>query len=294
MHQAFVYDQVEALKQLDPTLQFDYFFIRGKGIPGYLSSFSKLVDQLQTCSYDGIHAHVTMSALLANLQRSVPVITTFHGSDINVLPVRIISLLVELLSYRTIYISPHLFTKAIYARSGKAAIIPCGVDFDLFKPRLKSVSRQQLGLVKTKKYVLFSSCFTNTVKNYPLAKAAVAMLEGDVELLELKNYSREQVALLLTAVDVALLTSHSEGSPQFIKEALACNCPVVSTRVGDVELVLSPIAGCYLTSHDPADVADKLRTVLKNPEPIASRELVRRFDNRLIAQQVRDVYQQLL
>ncbi len=293
-HQAFIYDQVEALKQLDSTLAFDYFFIRGKGIYGYLSCLSQLGKQLKSQSYTCIHAHVSTSALLANLQRRVPVITTFHGSDINVPSLRVISLLAEILSWRTIYISHQLADKAMYTDKKKRAVIPCGVDFDLFMPRPKQQSREQAGLSVHKRYVLFSSNFNTTVKNYPLAKAAIDRLQDEtVELLELKNYTREEVALLLTAVDVALMTSYSEGSPQFVKEALACNCPVVSTDVGDVKSMIDPIRGCYVTAYDSADVATKIHRVLTDTNPVSSRDAVRQFDNRLIASQVRDVYRQL-
>lgn len=292
-HQAFVYDQVEALKRLDKTLEFDYFFITGKGLTGYLSCLRKLTHQLSSQSYQLIHAHVAMSGMLANLQRHVPVITTFHGSDINVPSLRVMSLLVELLSRRTIYVSANLVNKAIYA-GGKRIIIPCGVDFDLFQPRSKLESRQKLGLLNHKKYVLFSSNFGNTIKNYPLAKAAMELLERDtVELLELKKFTRQEVALLFTAVDVALMTSFSEGSPQFIKEALACNCPVVSTDVGDARAVMDGIAGCHLTTYDPADVARKIQQVLTTSLPFQSRGYIQHFDNRLIADQIRTVYYQL-
>ncbi|GAB3693446.1 hypothetical protein GCM10027592_13330 [Spirosoma flavus] len=293
-HQAFIYDQVEALKQLDRTLTFDFFFINGKGFTGYLACLTKLVDKLKSQAYDCIHAHVALSGMLANLQRRVPVITTFHGSDINLPTSRLIAALVDTLSRKTVYISPQLARKALFAGKEKQAIVPCGIDFDLFIPRSKSKSRQQLGLSQQKKYVLFSAGFNVPIKNYPLAKAAVEILDDDsVELLELKNYTREEVALLLTAVDVALMTSFSEGSPQFVKEALACNCPVVSTAVGDVQTVISDIVGCYVTSYDPVDVAAKIRCVLASKTPISAREHVRRFDNRLIAQQIRSIYHQI-
>jgi teichuronic acid biosynthesis glycosyltransferase TuaC len=145
LHQAFIYDQVEALKRLDNTLQFDYFFIKGKGPAGYLSCLKKLINQVKSQTYQCIHAHVAMPGLLANLQRVVPVVTTFHGSDINVPKLRVASLLVELLSYRTIYISQQLVKKALYTRYGKQAVIPCGVDFDLFRPRSKQESRREMG-----------------------------------------------------------------------------------------------------------------------------------------------------
>lgn len=294
LHQAFIYEQVEALKQLDTSLQFDYFFIQGKGIQGYLSCRRALRQQLANQTYACVHAHVTMSSLLANLQRRVPVVTTFHGSDINVPKLRVLAMVAAVLSRRTIYISQQLLQKSLYTGGASASVIPCGVDFDRFLLRSKSESRQWLGLDAHKKYILFSSGFSNPVKNYPLAKAAVELLQDEaVELLELKNYSREEVALLFTAVDVALMTSHSEGSPQFVKEALACNCPVVSTDVGDVRDVISDIEGCYLTSYQPEDVAEKLRAVLANPAAVSSRDHIRRFDNQFIARQVRDVYYSL-
>jgi teichuronic acid biosynthesis glycosyltransferase TuaC len=293
-HQAFIFDQVEAVKQIDPAIAFDYFFVTKKGIYGYLSCLGDLINQLRENRYHCVHAHVAMSGLLANLQRQVPVVTTFHGSDINFPKLRMVSLIVELLSRKTIYISHQLVKKTVYAGKTKRAVIPCGVDFDLFMPRPKQQSRQQLGLLDHKKYILFSSGFDNAVKNYPLARAAVGLLQDKtVELLELKNYTREEVAILFTAVDVALMTSHSEGSPQFVKEALACNCPVVSTNVGDVEVVMGNIAGCYITSYDAADVAAKIHKVLTDTEPVLSRAHIRRFDNRLIARQIREVYHQI-
>ncbi|MCK8494900.1 MULTISPECIES: glycosyltransferase [Spirosoma] len=293
-HQAFIYDQVEALKQVNDTLQFDYFFIKGKGLTGYLSCLNALEQQLDSQMYHCIHAHVAVAGLLANLQRKVPVVTTFHGSDIVVPVLRGVSSLVDWLSHRTIYITQPLVEKAIFTDHRKRVVVPCGVDFELFRPRPKQQSRQHMGLLPHKRYVLFSSNFATAVKNYPLAKQAIGLLHDDsVELLELKNYSRQEVAILMTAVDAALMTSFWEGSPQFVKEALACNCPVVSTDVGDVRTVIQSIQGCYITTYDPVDVADKLRLVLNNPQPIKAREHIPQFDSRLIAQQINAVYQQL-
>lgn len=293
-HQAFIYDQVEAVKKLDTALEFDYFFIKGKGLTGYLACLRQLIQQLNRHRYHCIHAHVAMSALLANLQRLVPVVTTFHGSDINVPVLRLVSVLVDLLSRRTIYISKGLVERAFYAIRKKQSVIPCGVDVHLFIARSKQQSRLQLGLLSDKKYILFSSGFDVAIKNYPLARKAVDQLQDEaVELLELKNYTREETALLFTAVDVALMTSFSEGSPQFIKEAIACNCPVVSTDVGDVRTVIGEIAGCYMTTYDPTDVARSIQLAFANTQAIQGKTHLARFDNRLIAKQILDVYKQL-
>lgn len=293
-HQAFIYEQVEAVKKANTLIEFDYFFINRKGIKGYLGCLKSLKTLLRKQHYDCIHAHFVTSALLANLQRKVPVIATFHGSDINLKVHRWFSLAVEIMSRRTIYVSANLRRKALFYFQRKSKVIPCGVDFTLFGPRPKKLARQKLGLSFTKKYILFSSHFENTVKNYPLAKEALEIInDSSIKLLELKNFTREEVALLMTAVDVALMTSFSEGSPQFVKEALACNCPVVSTNVGDVEEVMGDIEGCYITSYQPDDVATKIQLALSQSEPIKGREKITRFDNQLIAQKLVTVYKSL-
>jgi len=114
-----------------------------------------------------------------------------------------------------------------------------------------------MGLKQNDTIILFSGSFTNKVKNYPLARKALALVDQNIKLIELKGYSREQVNLLLNSCNVALLTSFSEGSPNFIKEAMACNCPVVSTDVGDVKEITSNIDGTYICDFSPDDVAKK-------------------------------------
>ncbi len=294
-HQAFIYDQVEAVKKIDSRIQFDFFFINRKGALGYLRCLEELRVFIAERPFDCIHAHFVTSALLANLQKRVPVLATFHGSDINLRQNRPMSAIVEILSRRTVYVSESLRKKALMQIRSKNIVIPCGVNFDLFVPRDKTEARNILGLIPSQKYVLFSSSFDNSIKNYSLAKAAVDLLnDANIKVLELKNYTREQVAQLMVAVDVALMTSHSEGSPQFVKEALACNCPVVSTNVGDVREVIKDIEGCYLTTYEPSDIADKLKRILYTPQQIYSRDKIRHLDNCLIAQQLIDLYNKVL
>lgn len=293
-HQAFIYDQVEAVKKVDPGISFDYYFINRKGIKGYLLSLKELKKQIKLNNYQCIHAHFALSALLANLQRKIPVISTFHGSDINNNKNRVFSLFVEILSKKTIYVSLDLLNKAIFNLKRKNAIIPCGVDFDLFKPLSKAASLQKMGLSIQKKYILFSSNFDNTIKNYPLAKAALERIGySNIELLELKNYTRKEVAVLFNAVDLALMTSLSEGSPQFVKEAIACNCPVVSTDVGDVRKVIGNIKGCFISTFQVEDVADKIEKALDIDQQINGRSMIRYFDDKSIAEKLINIYKSI-
>jgi glycosyltransferase involved in cell wall biosynthesis len=215
---------------------------------------------------------------------------TFHGSDINVGALNIISSLVTLFSAWNIFVAPKLFRRCL-TKPRKHAIIPCGVDLDVFSPLEKAVVRRRLGLNPDAKYILFSSRFEVPVKNYPLALEAVGRLNSRAELLELKNRSRQEVSLLLNACDLLLMTSFHEGSPQIIKEAMACNCPIVSTDVGDVREVVRGTSGCFLTERNAADVAAKIETVFSLSSRTNGREHIRHLDNRKIAGEVFKVYQ---
>ncbi len=250
----FITEQADALTNYC-GVEHEYFIILGKGIGGYLRNLPALRKKIREFRPELVHAHYGLSGLLANLQRKIPVVTTYHGSDINNDTVYRISRLSIFLSKFNIFVSQKNCDKA--GAKTKAAIIPCGVDTELFRPDDKSLVRNKLGVAENEKLVLFAGAFDNPVKNPELALSVAAAMP-EVKLLELKNYSREQVALLMNAVDACLMTSHSEGSPQVIKEAMACNCPIVSVDVGDVRDVIQYTDQCHICGYDAREITGKL------------------------------------
>jgi teichuronic acid biosynthesis glycosyltransferase TuaC len=283
----FIAEQIDALRQLDVDIQI--FGIKGKGIRGYLKNRKLLLQRIHTFQPDIIHAHYGLSGLLANLQRKVPVLTTYHGSDINDKSIFRISKLSIWLSNHNIFVSQKNINKAKVKKN--FSLIPCGVDTSVFYPQDKEPCRQQMQLSKTKRYVLFAGAFDNPVKNASLALHAVAKLKN-TELIELNGYTREEVACLMNAVDACLLTSHSEGSPQFIKEAMACNCPIVSVDVGDVKELLEGVKHCYIAEYDAQDIANKLNLVLANDMRTDGENKITKMnlDNESIAKRILEVY----
>ncbi len=253
----FVSEQAESLQK--KGCEIDYFTISGKGFKGYLQNRKKLILKIKEYKPDIIHAHYGLSGLLANLQQKIPVVTTYHGSDIYNKQVFRFSRLSIALSSFNIFVSQKNIDIAKPKKN--FALIPCGVNIDLFKPLDKEFCRNKLGFQKEDKLVLFSGSFDDKVKNSPLAKEAVALLPG-VKLIELKGYSRIQVCELINAVDSVLMTSLTEGSPQLIKEAMACNCPVVSVDVGDVKNIISDVNGCYITSYESKKIAGNIQQTL--------------------------------
>ena len=254
----FVAEQVAALEKVG--VECVLFPMRSKGITGYAKQLPELRKVIRIEKPDVIHAHYGFCGLFANLQRKVPVVTTYHGSDINKPPAFRYSRIAMRMSAYNIFVSQKIINRA--KPKGRYAIIPCGINLEDYPLIDKAGARIQLGLNPNGKYVLFAGAFDNAVKNAHLAKAVVSLLP-DVVLLELKGYSRNQVALLMQAADAFLMTSLSEGSPQVIKEALAGGCPIVSVDVGDVKERVEDVDGCYIsTCREPHELSQLLLKAL--------------------------------
>ena len=286
----FVLDQVNALKKRG--VKIDFFLIRGKGIFGYIKNYKLLLEKIKIFEPNLVHAHYGLSGLFSSLQKKIPVVTTFHGSDINMNKIRFFSKIADFMSSKSIFVSYDLARKL---KKKESIIIPCGVNLDMFYPVDKNDARRKLGIALDKKYVLFSSNFDNTVKNYPLAKESISNLKDDnVELIQLKGYDRNEVALLMNAVDAVLMTSFTEGSPQFIKEAMACNTPIISVSVGDVKGIIKDTDGCYLVKRDSHAISYKILEAFKFNGRTNGRKNIKHFDNELIAEKIINVYYSIL
>jgi len=287
----FIFEQNRAVEKFG--VHYDYYLIKKGGIKGYIEEIKNFHFFLKekNYSYDIIHAHGGHIGSLVNTQRRIPVITTYHGSDINNALNRLISLIALLFSKTNIFVSFEIFQKV--QKYASDIVIPCGVDFYIFKPIDKVKCRKELGFKENENIVLFAGRRERKEKNYKLAKEAGYIANVD-NLVELKDFTREEVNLLLNASDILLLTSVSEGSPQVIKEAMACNCPIVATDVGDIKKIISDTEGCYLTSFNPLDVADKIKLALKFNKRTNGREVIKHFDNQIIAKKIFRLYQKVI
>jgi len=282
----FIYDQVISLEKKGCEVQ--YLFVKGGGITAYFRGYFNLIHTVKKWKPDIVHAHGGLCGFISNLQRLIPVVCTYHGSDINLRFNRYISQFSIYFSTYNIFVSQKLIDLAKPKKN--YSLIPCGVDLELFYPiNDKKACRFKLNLNAEKKYVLFSKMFYDPVKNYPLAKQAIDKLLN-VELLEFVGYTREETCFLMNACDAVLMTSFSEGSPQFIKEAMACNCPIVSVDVGDVKNLINETKGCFITTYDPTSVAENLQSALEFKNKTNGRIKILKFDNVKITNYIIDIY----
>jgi glycosyltransferase involved in cell wall biosynthesis len=199
-----------------------------------------------------------LSGAVALAQRRLPVVTTFHGSDTGY---------VRWQAVVSRYVA-RLTTPVFVSRDGARrlgvehpVVIPCGVDMALFRPLERNAARSKLGWPLEPPYALLPGARTNPVKGAHLFESAVREAQKQVPELRtasLEHYTRDEVSLVLNAVDVTVMTSVSEGSPVTIKESLACGTPVVSVPVGDVPGLIAGLPGCRTVDRTPESLADAL------------------------------------
>ena len=143
-------------------------------------------------------------------------------------------------------------------------VIPNGVNLDQFHIIDQGKAREIVGFDHEKRYVIFVSNPNRKEKGYDLAENAVKTLnDTSVELFAVFDKSHDEVVYYMCSADVLLMTSLSEGSPNVIKEAMACNCPIVVTDVGDVHERLDGLDGCYVAkTRDPLELSELLQKAL--------------------------------
>lgn len=251
----------------------DYHLIE-PGIAGYIRAIPGIRRTARAGNYDLVHAHYVLSAVSATLARVRPLVVSLMGSDVFVPPVaRFMIRLMAKWRWDAVIVKTPEMKELLNLES--AIIIPNGVDTDKFVPVDRVTARQHLGLNHYKRLVVFIAGKNRPEKRIGLArKATEALNDPGVEFMHVYDRPNSEIPWFLNAADLLLLTSCREGSVNVVKEALACNCPVVSTDAGDVRHVISGIDGCYLTGSNEEKIAEGIRKALAFNCRIAGRERI--------------------
>ncbi len=293
-----VKNQGESLK--DHGVDIQYYNIVGKGIVGYLKNILPLRRCVTKKQYDIIHSHYSLSAFTATLAGCRPLVVSLMGSDVRLGPlVQSVIKICHLLFWDMVIVKSQGMLGSVGAKS--VEIIPNGVNTILFKPLEKKMAQKYLGWNSSLKHILFAADPLRPEKNFQLLEKAYNILKSkeNIVIHSLGNIPHVEVPVYMNASDVVLLTSLWEGSPNVIKEALACNRPVVCTDVGDARLVFGDTPGCFFTRFDSGDVADKLKTALFFSETYRctkgrDRIFELGLDSGTIAKRIIDVYRKAL
>lgn len=291
-----VHAQGDSLKKSGIILE--YFTIKGKGVIGYIKNIFKLRKHIKYNKYDLIHSHYILSAVVATCSKHPKIIVSLMGSD--VFTAKYLNILIKLF---------HIYKwKATIVKSAEMKeilnlqnlfIIPNGVDLQKFYPIDKNEARARIGW-QGEKYILFASYPERKEKNYLLAEAAIKNLSTlNTKLVTLMGVPHDEVCFYINAADVLLMTSNYEGSPNIIKEAMACNCPIISTNVGDVKWIIGDTEGCFITDFNVECTSKKIIEALDFADNFGKtngRERITELglDSITIAKRIIEVYNQVL
>jgi teichuronic acid biosynthesis glycosyltransferase TuaC len=304
----FIELQVRSLRELGVEVEVLHFDRRSRGTRAYWRlgrELTRAVERAQPAlvhiAYGGVLAELATRAV-----RDRPLLVQYWGSDLlgsrAERPLRRFTIHLGVLASRraalrasgVIVVSENLRAALPSgAAHGNVWVLASGIDLDRFQPLDQDECRSRLGWTSGSKHVLFPASPRRAEKRYPLAQAAVQLLRAkgfQVELHALDGVAHTDVPTWMNASDVVLLTSTHEGSPNVVKEALACNVPVVAVDVGDVRERLANVQGCYIARATDKDLSEKLGLVLSTGGRTDGRAALAEISLERTAQRLLDIY----
>jgi len=254
-----------------------------------------------------VHAHFgTLTGLFCVAASPVPVILTFRGTDLNPDPMlprwrtdlgRFFSRISAIRARRVVCVTEQLKRRLWWGRQ-KTCVMPGSVNFDLFQPMEREEACELLGWEPQTKRVLFNFGRFPVIKRPDLAARAVDVartIVGNIDLIQLDgNTPPETMPAVYNAVDCILVTSDWEGSPTIVREAMACNLPIVSVDVGDVAEMTQGAAPGTIAERDPAKLGQAVADILKSRARSNGRSLISHLNEEVVAGEVRRLYESAL
>jgi glycosyltransferase involved in cell wall biosynthesis len=295
----FVKEQIESLQS--QRAETEVFFINGKegGKFHYFKAIFNLRRHLKRNNYDVIHCHHSFSALILVLSGGVfnsKCVMSYQNAPVKEGGTLLFKVLIALFDVIILKNkSPEIIHK-------KTVYLPNGVNTEFFTPHDRIICKDKLGLDRQKRYILFfSSNNVRPQKRIDRFNQVIEILNNrfqfkNIEPLILTNTRRDLMPYYIVASDLHVLTSDFEGSPNSVKECLACNTPVVSTPVGNVKEIMSDVAGCFISNTFEADELAILSRDALEFNGFSSREKIfeKGLDINSVAQNLMCIYKKLI
>jgi glycosyltransferase involved in cell wall biosynthesis len=307
-HGPYVKRQADSLEAAGVGV--DVLPIRGyASMAAYLAAAAKVAALNRRRAHDVVHAHYGHSGVVARLQFRAPLVVTYWGSDLlgKRTPSDSITLKSRLeaavfrqlarVSAATITQSQQMQSRLPASCRERNRILPAGIELERFRPLPREEARRRLGWPPSERVVLFAGNPELAVKNYPLAEATHSRLAerlDDVRLRVAWGNPPDEMPLFMSAADVLLLPSRSEGSPNVVKEAMAAELPVVATPVGDVDELLRGVPGSHVRPPDPVALAEALSLALEHGRSPEAREAVAPLDIAAVARRTIEIYESVI
>lgn len=305
---AFVQSQVQSLEALGVDIAL-HVIAGDRGAMAYALDVPAVRQAVRRFRPDIVHAHYGLSGWTAQWQPR-PLVVSFCGDDLLGTPApgggltlksqvavrmsRAVAKRAAAIICKSRNLAAALERPADRAR---AHIIPNGVNIDRFSPGSRDAARQLLGLDPAERLVLFPHAPEQAEqKGFALAEALmqrVRSAEPAARLLRVTGVPHARMPDYYRAADCLLLTSKSEGSPNVVKEALACALPVVGVDAGDVQDWLLRVPGCRVVERRVEPLADAVLEVLRARTRVDASGVIAELDERAVARRIRAVYAQV-
>jgi len=304
----FIQSQGESLVEIGVII--DYFIIKRKGLMGYVKESIRLRKFLKNNTFDIIHAHYALCGwVVALVFPKQPIVLSLMGDDANgtyyapgklnfksrflMAATFFLQFFVDKIICKTKYMQRNIL------QNNKSIVLANGVNVNMDYVAVEK-NANPLSLDKNKKYVLFLGNKNDINKNYALVEKAMELINSkNIELLAPYPIKHNEVITYLNAVDVLVLSSLMEGSPNVVKEAMASNCTVVATNVGDVAWLFGNEPGYFITDFNPKDCADKIRKALAfvemNGKPNGRQRIIDlKLETKDVAYKLYEIYKTLI
>ncbi len=290
---SFVRDQVQALRRI-PGIELELFtFAPGSGSPAaYIRAAARLRRRYQGRRFDVVHAHYGLTAWPSMAVPASIHAVTLHGTDLSHRRSRALTLAsLRLLDLVAAVSEPLAGEIPQWASRAPAAVLPCGVDIERFRPIARGEARAALRLDASRPHVLFPADPRRAEKRYDRARAVA----GEARLLTLVDVEPHDVPLWVNAANAVLVPSEREGFGLGVLEALACNVPVLATPVGVAPAALAGVAGAFCGPFDAGAWRAALAPHLAVAEPrVAGRARAAPYSSDQMARNVASAWHALL
>jgi glycosyltransferase involved in cell wall biosynthesis len=262
----WVFDQIDEIRRAG--VEVDLFgFPPGRN--EYVPATRRLRRLLREESFDLVHAHYGLAGWCAKLAGAAPLMVTFHGTDVRH---HVVGPMSRRLAWRADLVaavsralfSPEQGRPGLPAVPG-SAVIPCGPDLDRFHPIPRERARAELGLDPAGRYALFPANPARPEKRADRAEELAGAAGAD--LLTGGAIEPDRMPLWINAANAVIVTSDNEGFGMTCVETLACDVPVLSTRVGIAPFALEGIAGTLCAPFEIGAWLERLAPHLDADDP---------------------------
>lgn len=305
----FVVRQFNKLK--DNNINVDIVHVRGaRNLLKYINNWRKVHKILKNGNYNLVHAQWGQSALSV-IPKSCPLVVTYRGDDLEGIInskgkhrigsyiLQFISRVVSKISNHNIVVSSHM-TNKLWSKSTPVSIIPSGIDFSIIPKITKAEAKIKWNFPLDKKVVIFPNDKSQARKRFDLVEKSIELLpkeyKNKVELKVVFGFKHYEILEQMIASDFLVFASIHEGSPNVVKEAIACNLPIISVNVADVKERIGEIKGCHVVEgYNAQDLANALKLALEyDYSDYSSIEYARVLDENVLIKKLISIYNSLV